>query len=382
MTWTPSLGSTSQGQRGALASVQILRAVAALTVVFGHAQQAALLAAHEAGVDFTRLNLLPWGAGVDLFFVISGFIMVYASERLFAREGAAREFLTRRLIRIAPLYWAVLAVYVALHGALGAAEHTGVITPLSVAASYAFVPYDTFHNGIPQPVYALGWTLNYEMLFYCLFAAFIAHPRFGAVARVAAALAALVLLGAWAAPAGAPARAWTQPIVLEFALGMGIALMMRAGAVMPLGARFVLAAVALLVLFLDPMGSSTRPENWITPNDLARVVAWGLPAAALMAAVTLGGGMWRPTGRVAALGVLLGDASYALYLTHPFVVAAAQRLGRVLHVAGGAGAWALFGGELALCAAVAILIHEKAERPLMRRLSEAARGRALAASVS
>ena len=105
-------------------------------------------------------------------------------------------------------------------------------------------------------------------------------------------------------------------------------------------------------------------------------------ASALMAAVTLGGGMWRPTGRVAALGVLLGDASYALYLTHPFVVAAAQRLGRVLHVAGGAGAWALFGGELALCAAVAILIHEKAERPLMRRLSEAARGRALAASVS
>ena len=88
-----------------IAVLQVLRAVAALTVVFGHAQHDALVSAMRAGQAFTRNHALPWGAGVDLFFVISGFIMVHASERLFGREGAARAFMLRRLIRIVPLYW-------------------------------------------------------------------------------------------------------------------------------------------------------------------------------------------------------------------------------------------------------------------------------------
>jgi len=374
------MGSTDAAPRGALASVQVLRGLAALTVALGHAQQAALQAAHDGGADFSRLNVLPWGAGVDLFFVISGFIMVYASERLFGQDGAAREFLTRRLIRIAPLYWGVLLVYVALHGLLGAAEHAGNITPMSLAASFAFLPYDTFRDGVPQPVYSLGWTLNYEMFFYVVFAAFLARSRVGAVARVTMVLVALVALGAMLSPQAAPLKTWTQPIVLEFVLGMGIALTMRAGVTIPSWARAALAALALAVLFLDPMGSSLQGEKWITPNDFARVASWGLPAAAIMAAATLGGAAWRPAGRLAALAVLLGDASYALYLTHPFVVAAAQKLGQKLHVAGGASAWTLIAIELALCACVAIAVHLRLERPLTRRLADLAKGRALAAS--
>ena len=54
--------------------------------------------------------LLPWGAGVDLFFVISGFIMVYPSNRLFAEPGGAKIFAWRRLSRIVPLYWCAMAL--------------------------------------------------------------------------------------------------------------------------------------------------------------------------------------------------------------------------------------------------------------------------------
>ena len=374
------MGSTDAAPRGALASVQVLRALAALTVVFGHAQQAALRAAHDGGADFSRLNVLPWGAGVDLFFVISGFIMVYASEGLFAQRGAARDFLTRRLIRIAPLYWGALMVYVALHGVLGAAEHAGYVTPASLAASFAFLPYDTFRDGVPQPVYSLGWTLNYEMFFYVVFAVFIAHKRVGAVVRVTMVLAALVALGAALSPEAAPLKTWSQPITIEFALGMAIALTMRAGVTIPTWARVGLAGLALLALFFDPMASSLQGAQWITPNDFARVASWGLPAAAIMAAATLGGAPWRPAGRLAALAVLLGDASYALYLTHPFVVTAAQKLGHKLHVAGGASAWALILAELALCACVAIAVHLRLERPLTRRVADLAKGRALSAS--
>ncbi len=102
-----------------IAVLQVLRAIAALTVVFGHAQHDALVSAMRAGQEFTRNHALPWGAGVDLFFVISGFIMVHASERLFGREGAAREFALRRLIRIVPLYWLLATAYFILASQFG-----------------------------------------------------------------------------------------------------------------------------------------------------------------------------------------------------------------------------------------------------------------------
>ena len=90
-----------------LGMVQALRAIAALTVVFGHAQTEALsLVAAKAGGLSTFL-VDKTGAGVDLFFVISGFVMVHASQRLFGEAGAAKTFLLRRLFRIVPLYWAV-----------------------------------------------------------------------------------------------------------------------------------------------------------------------------------------------------------------------------------------------------------------------------------
>ncbi len=93
-----------------VASIQILRAVAALAVV-------ALHVGHEGATRLGPRNPLPdfsvGAAGVDLFFVISGFIMVYASDTLFARAGAPATFFTRRLARIVPLYWAATAAAVA-----------------------------------------------------------------------------------------------------------------------------------------------------------------------------------------------------------------------------------------------------------------------------
>src|SRR5262249_39195350 len=86
-----------------LLAIQILRAVAALGVLFYHT-------AHEVaartGVTVPFGELVVGAGGVDLFFVISGFVMVYASERLFAQPGATRIFFLRRLARILPLYWA------------------------------------------------------------------------------------------------------------------------------------------------------------------------------------------------------------------------------------------------------------------------------------
>ena len=102
---------TSSHER--LASIQILRAAAAMGVVFAHLTELyrAVFNAKDAVWDFHYGNF-----GVDLFFVISGFVMVYASEALFGQPGASRKFVIRRLIRIVPLYW--IATSYALWGVL------------------------------------------------------------------------------------------------------------------------------------------------------------------------------------------------------------------------------------------------------------------------
>ena len=141
-----------------LLSIQYLRAVAALMVVFHHI-----------------INAKPWlfnplenypslATGVDIFFVISGFIMYVA-----ARNEAPLEFLKKRIIRIVPLYWVATLAFVIVKTKL----HIFSLTPedwLHIAKSLAFIPHhDPTNPGKIWPYLIQGWTLNYEMFFYLIF---------------------------------------------------------------------------------------------------------------------------------------------------------------------------------------------------------------------
>ena len=80
-----------------------------------HAQHDAATLAERAGGAFAPIAAFPWEAGVDVFFVISGFIMVHASAPLFGTApGGGRIFLARRIARIVPIYWAVTTLYLAI----------------------------------------------------------------------------------------------------------------------------------------------------------------------------------------------------------------------------------------------------------------------------
>src|SRR5262245_21275262 len=150
--------------RRSLLSIQILRAAAALGVVLAHIFPSAVIGT----------------AGVDLFFVISGFIMVYASDRLFERRDAPRIFFLRRLARIVPLYWAVTAVLVAYPLLAGVDLAAVSLSPGVILGSFLFFPVPR-PDGSLLPVHFLGWTLDYEMFFYVVFAGFIVLSRQRAV---------------------------------------------------------------------------------------------------------------------------------------------------------------------------------------------------------
>ncbi|HEY8564732.1 MAG TPA: acyltransferase [Beijerinckiaceae bacterium] len=339
-----------------LVEVQVLRALAALAVVVLHAQHEAVLLAAATGRNFMMSQLLPWQAGVDVFFVISGFIMVYASERLFGRPGGQAVFLAHRIARIVPLYWAVTSVYLALAlvapGLLNAEAHS----PGLVAASYLFWPYAR-PDGLPLPVYSLGWTLNYEMFFYALFALALGLSRTRAVVSVIAGLAALVLVGRLLAPLPQPAAFWTHPIILEFAFGAALGLARANGVRLGGVLRAGLAVLGLLLLAAD----FDRPD---APFHVTRAFAYGLPASLLVAAAALG----RPVERVGwptRLGILVGDASYALYLVHPFAVRGLRELVQRLGLAA-LPAPVFVVAALVAATLVAVLVHRLVEAPAVR----------------
>src|SRR3569623_79790 len=158
-----------------LDGLQILRFFAAFAVLLEHVVHEAL----SFGIADPALHALEafdFGVGVDVFFVISGFIMYYISAGEFGRPGAQSRFLPRRIIRLVPLYWLfTLAMLAAMLLVPGQLAHT-VLDPLHILASFVFVPW-LDSTGLAHPILGLGWTLNYEMYFYVLFSFALLLPR-------------------------------------------------------------------------------------------------------------------------------------------------------------------------------------------------------------
>jgi peptidoglycan/LPS O-acetylase OafA/YrhL len=314
--------------RATLFNVQALRAIAALMVVCVHLQVLAEMGGGPRG--FTDAG----NAGVDLFFVISGFIMVFTTGR---RPQGPLAFLGSRLRRIAPLYWSVtLAVF----GVAWLAPALVQNTPSDLhrlVSSLLFIPAPR-PDGTLRPVVFVGWTLNFEMAFYVLFALGLLAPR--RWVGVFAAAAALVVAVAWGRAAGPLPGVpgfYTTPMVLEFGAGMLLGLAW-AGLRLPKGlapAAMAAGAVAFAVMLLAP---------WLMPH-VDRVVVFGLPATVIVAvALAL-----ERQGKAARWPWLqaLGAASYAIYLSHFFVTQAVILLARKAGVHGA--------GEAAATAAVAFL---------------------------
>jgi peptidoglycan/LPS O-acetylase OafA/YrhL len=341
-------------EKRGLASIQALRAVAAMAVAVAH------IVSYELERKLGIPNPVPGaqlgGAGVDLFFVISGFVMVYASERFFRRTSRPEEFFLRSFARIVPLYWvttSIILVYLLLqYGSLQAVN----FSLKAVIASYLFIPYPQT-DGFMAPVHGVGWTLNYEMFFYLCFCLVLPLGRRRAVAAAAFLLAGLVAVNhAWGLPQ--PLGYLAQPIILEFALGMLIALAMREGYRLP-----VIACAALVV----SGAAGFLLSYW--HGEIDRLVISGIPAALIVAGVALAG----PTlgsGPLSRGIVFMGDASYSLYLVHPIAITLPRKLlGVRPDLVGGP----MFYVALLLIVALiaACLVYVLFERPVTRLLQDA-----------
>jgi peptidoglycan/LPS O-acetylase OafA/YrhL len=294
-----------------LNSLQALRGIAALAVVCHHAFRAvtvhrplAMLAPPPLLLGNPALIEIS-SAGVDVFFVLSGFIMHHIAASC---SGGARPvvgFLAARLLRVWPLYALVnLIACAALLVGVGSDGATPYdLRPLRLASTL-FVP--SFNErGVLQPIVGVGWTLNYEMLFYVCFAVALAFGRRRIPGLITLLLTALYGIGTLLPPSSVSGAFLGNGIVFEFLFGVWISEWVRRT---PLPfPPFLWIAVAVLGF----AAAAFLPEGfgW-------RGATRGIPAAALLIGML---GLEART-RWPGWSVALGDASYSTYLIHTQIV--------------------------------------------------------------
>ncbi|WCS24878.1 acyltransferase [Methylobacterium sp. NMS14P] len=319
-----------------LPALQILRFVAAFLVVLFHVGSGLSVETGRASNPFHDGVI-----GVDIFFVLSGFIIAYTAE---PARGMGH-FALRRAARVVPLYWLLTTgvIFVAL--AAPTLVNGTTVSAEKIIRSYLFIPYQK-DNGLIQPLLFLGWTLCFEMYFYALFCLCLTAGRYAV--WLSCALLSLIVLVGWIRPEGEVLwRFYTSPLILEFAFGLLLSQVYASR--LPFERRgtalaALLASGALLLYLLDP--------------DLPSVIKHGFVATLIVASFL---SLPPLSGRWVAILVLLGDASYALYLSHPYFVQAsikiaAPRVGVDLALLA-----VVFGVGLAI--AIAVLLHRLVERP-------------------
>jgi len=284
-----------KGGRPKLYNLQILRFVAAFAVVLFH-----LGDGYRAEFGMGR-NIFGIGAaGVDVFFVLSGFIIAYTADP----DRGLLYFTWRRIVRIVPLYWTLTLGLAAIALILPQMLNSTVVDGESLLKSLFFIPYERV-GGDVKPILFLGWTLNYEMFFYALYALCIGIGFRTSLAPLALVLA-IVAAGRIFRFENVVWNFYTNPILLEFALGIVLCFLYRRyeRVFAKSGRYLILAAIAAFAVKLSLPGVTAI---WVT----------AIPAAILVAAT-----LSLPTAKTSLVAflVLLGDASYSLYLSHPYVL--------------------------------------------------------------
>ena len=342
-------------RRPVLHNVQILRFIAAAAVVIGHSA--------DRGLPAQSLHpwfwSVPWWNGVDLFFVISGFIMAWLSRDAFGVPGAAADFLKRRAVRIIPPYWFFTTLTVIAVSLLGGRFRGTSVDLGQLLTSYTFLPWPRL-DGKLNPILAQGWTLNYEAFFYVAFAAVLLSRR--GLPLLCTGFALLTLLGSWLPASWFMLSFWARPLILEFVAGILLAQLHARGFRLALPARLATVALAVLIYSLPP---SDFGERW----DL--FFHSGLAAIVLSASFILA----REPERRGAFGRFLelgGDASYAIYLSHYALI----NLVLLAWAASGVGMpWVGITVAVAVAIASGMLFFLLVERPVTRRLQDLAKVR-------
>jgi exopolysaccharide production protein ExoZ len=284
-----------------LDSIQSLRAVAALIVVLFHSHIGYASSYLAASFD-NEAYIFGFGkVGVHVFFVISGYIM-YRTNFGSSRDFNAKHFILKRFLRVYPVYWAFVLMYVVSAFIL--------MSPPKLSAAQ-YVGMGLLTPGAASLLIGPAWTLSYEIYFYIAFAAAMILGRTRGINALTAFFVTSVAIGVILHPHAAATAMATNALLLEFILGVWIARLTSAHA-FPQSLGWAALAVAVT--------SYATGMAW-GYDRLPSAIMWGLPSAALVAGVVI----LEQRGSASMTHLYrqiswLGDSSYSLYLCHILII--------------------------------------------------------------
>jgi peptidoglycan/LPS O-acetylase OafA/YrhL len=325
-------------------TIQYLRGIAALLVLLHHVAWK-----NEQHGE----NLLGWlrigEAGVDIFFVVSGFVMCHATRDPGLRVG---DFVRHRIIRVIPLYWLMTCIALAVFLVMPErVNSSGGET--DVLASFLLLPTDGKY------LVQVGWTLAYEFYFYLLFSVGLLFERRTGRGLVVAAIVALVAIGQLG-PHGVVWGFLTSNLLLEFAAGMLLYSLFETRTHLP-----PLAACALIALGIAILAGCNEVGG---VGFLSSMRAFDYGAAAVL---IVGGVVMlerRVAGRRSRFLEMLGDSSYSLYLSHVFVLGGFALVLGGLERMGTLASLLMVPAMAAAAVAVAYACYRWVERPMTKAL--------------
>lgn len=345
--WLPPRAPVANAKR---VDIQWLRALAASEVVIWHSD---LIAKHFSPGRIQESGYLFYGGiGVELFFIVSGYIICMT----YPRYRSAGAYLASRVLRIYPLYF-LFTCLVVLAFILNPEWHLSnfELTAPSLLASVLILPQQGF------PILGVGWTLEHEMIFYVsvFFLLLLPSARSENAKRawafiLCAAGTTGLLLGT-----GASRAIWDYHLISPYLVAFGFGWLVRTLEDDPSIVRRGIAAAAFLLLFLiGALGSG--PAEWAMAQRIA--------IAAIVFLFFFGLKFWLSAdSRLGRAMTLIGDASFSVYLSHWFVLSILGKIfGRIglppeadlpIRIVG-----------LALCTVVGILCFQLLEQPLDRFL--------------
>jgi peptidoglycan/LPS O-acetylase OafA/YrhL len=341
-------------------SLQACRGVAALLVVLFHLG-GALAADKYFGVRSFGKVFQFGDAGVEFFFVLSGFIITWVHFEDLGRPERLLSYLRKRALRIYPVFWIVWLGVFCLALASPSTRGTVPHDPLIVLKSLALLPQDPAVAGATgAPVLIVAWSLHYEVLFYAVVAAFIWNRSAGFW------ICALLLFNVGSCHfqlCSFPRAFFSDNLLFAFALGVLVALTCKS--TMRIERPLALAILGG-VAFCATGGIEVIQDS--REYVLDRRLMFGVFSAAIVLGLVRAedGGRLPTSHRWLSC---LGDASFALYLIHFPLISALCKAMVALGLHGLTGAIVSFPLILACCIAVSLAFHERIEKPLLRLLA-------------
>ena len=318
-----------------LHALQYLRAFAALAVVYSHI---------VIQVEPYQEWLVKFGSfGVDIFFVISGFIMIYIAKP----NDTPTRFFINRIRRVVPLYWfftLLMGVILLLAPSL---FKTTVFEWDALIMSLGFIPhFSVAQPDVVWPIVAPGWSLNYEMYFYFIFAVSLMFAAQFRVLFIALVITAVFIAAHMIPSNGAFALFFRESMVFEFVLGMLLAVAWKKGFRLSSNVGWLLIGIGVVLLFAR--------------LPLPRLFEFGLPSVLVVAGCLFVNIKHYPTAS------LIGDASYALYLSHIFTLGALRKVLPPLLGDVPMAAYLFVFISLVICTIVSIVVHLLVDNWLLR----------------